>query len=581
MYKLRPYQQEAVENSINYFKKKRDPAVIVLPTGAGKSLVIAELAKIAKGRVLILAHVKELVEQNHEKYISYGLEAGIYSAGLNQKESSQKAIFGSIQSVARVEDSFFNGFTLLIIDECHRVNSEGDTQYATVIKKLQERNPHICILGLTATPYRLGVGWIYELNYKGVIQSEETRFFKQCVFELPLEYMIKNKYLTQPVKVDIPVTCYDFSELTDSNRLYTTSQVDELLKKQKRLTPLIIKNIIDITETYNRQGVMIFSSTVRHAKEIFEALPEGQAKIVIGDTEDSERDKIIEEFKEKKFKYLVNVSVLTTGFDAPHVDVIAILRPTESVSLYQQIIGRGLRLHSNKKDCFILDYTGMGHDIYRPEISGKRPNKTSEPVQVPCPQCGFENDFWGIVNLDGEVVEHYGRKCRGGIQDPVTLSFEPCGYRFRYKICNKCNAENDVTARECRECSNILIDADSKLKQAKLSKNAHVLSPDSVKMEERVDKRGTPFLDIKYFDCDGKYLSEIHYLNSSVNFKKFNINFLRSHMKRPELSQHFSNLGEVIKYQKLLRVPKFIIARKQDKFWKITEKIFFEELSMH
>ena len=581
MYKLRPYQQEAVENSINYFKKKRDPAVIVLPTGAGKSLVISELAKIAKGRVLILAHVKELVEQNHEKYTSYGLEAGIYSAGLNQKESSQKAIFGSIQSVARAADSFFNGFTLLIIDECHRVNSEGDTQYASVIKKLQERNPHICILGLTATPYRLGVGWIYELNYKGVIQTEEKRFFKQCVFELPLEYMIKNKYLTQPVKVDIPVTCYDFSELTDSNRLYTTSQVDELLKKQKRLTPLIIKNIIDITETYDRQGVMVFSSTVRHAKEILEALPEGQAKIVIGDTEDSERDKIIEEFKEKKFKYLVNVSVLTTGFDAPHVDVIAILRPTESVSLYQQIIGRGLRLHSNKKDCFILDYTGMGHDIYRPEISGKKPNKTSEPVQVSCPQCGFENDFWGIVNLDGEVVEHYGRKCRGGIQDPVTLSFEPCGYRFRYKICNKCNAENDVTARECRECSNILIDADSKLKQAKLSKNAHVLSPDSVKMEERTDKRGTPFLDIKYFDCDGKYLSEIHYLNSSVNFKKFNINFLRSHMKRPELSQHFSNVGEVIKYQKLLRVPKFIIARKQDKFWKITEKVFFEELSKH
>ena len=127
-----------------------------------------------------------------------------------------------------------------------------------------------------------------------------------------------------------------------------------------------------------------------------------------------------------------------------------------------------------------------------------------------------------------------------------------------------------------RECSNILIDADSKLKQAKLSKNAHVLSPDSVKMEERLDKRGTPFLDIKYFDCDGKYLSEIHYLNSSVNFKKFNINFLRSHMKRPELSQHFSNVGEVIKYQKLLRVPKFIIARKQDKFWKITEKIFLK-----
>ena len=100
MYKLRTYQQEAVDRTLNYFRKKRDPAVIVLPTGAGKSLVIAELAKIALGRVLVLAHVKELVEQNHIKYESYNLQAGIYSAGLNQKDSKQKVIFGSIQSVA-------------------------------------------------------------------------------------------------------------------------------------------------------------------------------------------------------------------------------------------------------------------------------------------------------------------------------------------------------------------------------------------------------------------------------------------------------------------------------------------------
>src|SRR5690606_28497463 len=101
MYKLRPYQQEAVESAIKYFRRSRRPAVIVLPTGAGKSLVIAELARIAKGRVLVLAHVKELVEQNHAKYVSYGLTAGIYSAGLGSKESGQKVIFGSIQSVAR------------------------------------------------------------------------------------------------------------------------------------------------------------------------------------------------------------------------------------------------------------------------------------------------------------------------------------------------------------------------------------------------------------------------------------------------------------------------------------------------
>ncbi|MCO4793672.1 MAG: DEAD/DEAH box helicase [Bacteriovoracaceae bacterium] len=579
MYKLRSYQQEAVENTLNFFRKKRDPAVIVLPTGAGKSLVIAELAKIAKGRVLVLAHVKELVEQNHEKYESYDLRAGIYSAGLNKKETSNKVIFGSIQSVARAPKSFFKDFNLLIIDECHRVNSEDDTQYGAVIKQLQTNNPEICILGLTATPYRLGLGWIYEYNFQGELKSEEKRFFKQCVFELSLEYMIRNKFLTQPVKVDIPVTSYDFSELTESGKMYTTSQVEELLKQQKRLTPLIIKNIIDITENYNRQGVMIFSSTVKHAKEILEHLPEGEAKVILGDTADLERDKIIQEFKDKEFKYLVNVSVLTTGFDAPHVDVIAILRPTESVSLYQQIIGRGLRLNQNKKDCFILDYTGMGHDIYSPEISDKRPSKDTVAVQVTCPECEFENNFWGSVDCDGNLIEHYGRKCRGAEQDSETLKINKCGYRFRFKICNKCGTENDVTARECNECQNVLIDADSKLKQAKLSKNAHIITPDSIKFEERVDKNGNEFLDIKYFDYDAKYFSEIHYLNNSTSLKKFNINFLRSHLKRPELHEHFTDVDDVIKYQKLLRMPKFIIARKQEKFWKITEKIFSEELN--
>lgn len=578
MYKLRDYQQEAVDKVIDYFRKKREPAVVVLPTGAGKSLVIAELSKIANGRVLVLAHVKELVEQNHAKYTSYNLEAGIYSAGLNKKETSQKVIFGSIQSIARASDNFFNDFNLVIIDECHRVNEENGTQYSDVITKLKLRNKNLCILGLTATPYRMGLGWIYQFNHLGELKTNKDRFFKRCVFELPLNYMIKNKFLTPPVKIDIPVTSYDFSELTESNKMYTTAQVEELIKKQKRLTPLIIKNIIDITNTYNRKGVMIFSSTVNHAKEILDYLPEGDAKLIIGDTETSERDLIIEEFKQRKFKYLVNVSVLTTGFDAPHVDVIAILRPTESVSLYQQIIGRGLRLAEDKKDCFILDYTGMGHDIYTPEISDKKPVKESVAVQVECPQCHHLNDFWGKVDLDGDIIEHYGRKCRGAVMNSETYEYELCGYRFRSKICPSCQGENDVTARECAHCKAILVDADAKLKQARLSKNAHILKPDSIKYEEKQDKNGNSYLQVKYYDVDSEYLAENHYLNNITSRKKFNINFLRSHMKQPELNANIEHPWQVINIQNFLRSPSFVIARKQGKFWKITEKIFAEEL---
>src|SRR4051795_10850764 len=141
MYKLRDYQQQAVHNAVQFFQKKREPAMIVLPTGAGKSLVIAELARIAKGRVLILAHVKELVEQNYEKYKSYDLSAGIFSASLGKKDWEQKAIFGNVQSVVRAPDEFFNNFSLLVIDDCHRVAQEGTTQYQEVIKKLLDRNP--------------------------------------------------------------------------------------------------------------------------------------------------------------------------------------------------------------------------------------------------------------------------------------------------------------------------------------------------------------------------------------------------------------------------------------------------------
>ncbi len=551
---------------------------MVLPTGSGKSLVIAELARIARGRVLVLAHVKELVEQNYEKYVRYGLKAGIFSASLGKKDRHEKAIFGSVQSIARASDDFFKDFSLLVIDECHRVADSSDTQYQEVIRRLKSNNPELRILGLTATPYRLGLGWIYERSGNGEIKSDRPRFFKQCVYELPLSYMIKNRFLTIPVKVNIPVTCYDFSELAEQDRMYSLVEIEEILKNQKQLTPLIIKNIVDITERYHRQGVMIFSASVRHAEEILSYLPEGQARLVVGDTDMAARDRIITDFKAKKFKYLVNVSVLTTGFDAPHVDVIAILRPTESNSLYQQIVGRGLRLSPEKKDCYILDYTGVGHDIYAPQICDRRPAKDTVAVMVPCPQCGFENSFWGYTDVDGDVVEHFGRKCRGSSQDPKTLVITPCGYRFRLKLCHACGAENDLTAKDCEQCRAELVDAHAKLKQAKLSKNSHVLTPDRITFDERTDKNGNPFLEIKYFDYDAKYLSEAHFFSNASSIKKFNINFLRSHLKRPEFASKFRRPQDVVTYQRLFRLPAFVIARKQDKYWKITEKVFSDEL---
>jgi DNA repair protein RadD len=576
MYELRPYQKEAVQATLKHFRGERTPAVIVLPTGAGKSLVIADLARVARGRVLVLAHVRELVEQNHAKYQSLGLEAGIFSAGLHRKESSQKTIFGSIQSIARAPAEFFEDFSLLVIDECHRVSTENETQYHQVISKLQNANPELCILGLTATPYRLGFGWIYEYNqHLKMRMTAATRFFKKCIYELSTRYMIRHGYLTPPIKIESPVASYNFSGLQLRDAHFVTSEIERILKDQKRITPLIIRNIQEMA--LERHGVMIFTSTVKHAHEIMESLPKELSAVVVGDTEDRARNAIITAFKERKIKFLVNVSVLTTGFDAPHVDVIAILRPTESVSLYQQIIGRGLRLSPGKTDCLILDYTGQSHDIFSPEVGEAKPTEESVMVEVPCPVCSALNHFWGLKDEEGEVMEHFGRQCKGAIENPHTGEITDCGFRFRFKICDKCGAENDTSARVCTECAHLLIDTDKKLKEAMSLKDAHVLKVDSFTFEKTHDKGGRDRLEIRYYDADANKLTEYFYLNSHESQKAFYFNFVRMHNRRPEIRLEFKSVDEVLRSVQKFRMPAFVIARKQKHFWNVREKIFETE----
>lgn len=537
--------------------------MIVLPTGAGKSLVIAELSRLAKGRVLVLAHVRELVEQNHAKYKAFGLDAGIFSAGLERKDTNHKVIFGSIQSVARAEESFFKDFSLLIIDECHRVSMEGETQYHHVIRELQKANPRLCILGLTATPYRLGFGWIYETHGpRRLKRTDSERFFKTCVYELTIRSMIKDGYLTKPIRIDSPVACYDFSSLKLNGTSFVQSQIEQLLKDQKRITPVIIQNIIDMSS--DRQGVMIFTSSVNHAKEIMRCLPPFVSAMVVGDTDAEERDAAIEAFKARQLKYLVNVSVLTTGFDAPHVDVIAILRPTESTSLYQQIVGRGLRLSEGKNDCLILDYTGQDHDLFSPAIEEDKPVKGATVVNVQCPKCGVVNDFWGIVNSDGFIEEHFGRKCRG----------VDCGFLFRFKICDACGKENDIAARQCHACQHILVDPDKKLKEAMALKDAHVMRVDSMQFKKGFDKKGNERLEVNFYDADANVLREFHYLDSSEKRHAFYHGFARMHLRVPELNLDVTTVDDVLTLASRYRAPLFVIARKRKQFWVIREKIF-------
>ncbi|EPZ2378587.1 DEAD/DEAH box helicase family protein [Vibrio parahaemolyticus] len=582
MYTLRPYQADSVKAVIHYFRKHSTPAVIVLPTGAGKSLVIAELARLAKGRVLVLAHVKELVEQNHAKYEGYGLKGAIFSAGLGRKETDQQVVFASVQSVVRNLDSFKNQFSLLVIDECHRVPDDKDSSYQKVITHLRELNPGIKVLGLTATPYRLGMGWIYQYHTRGQVRTEESRFFRDCIFELPIRYLLDENFLTPARMMDAPVLSYDFSQLKPANTgRYKEAEMDMVIDKAKRATPQIVEQIIQYAR--ERKGVMIFAATVRHAQEIHGLLPEGETAIVIGDTPTPERDAIIQAFKNREIKYLVNVSVLTTGFDAPHVDLIAILRPTESVSLYQQIVGRGLRLSEGKNECLVLDYAGNSYDLYQPEVGDPKPDSTSEIITIPCPACGFNNNFWGKLDSNGFLLEHFGRRCQGYFEDEDTGEREHCGYRFRAKYCSECGADNDIAARICHECDATLVDPDKKLKEALNLKDALIFECTEMDLSVFKSNDGKSQLKVTYsgepYQGEGHALvHEFWSLNTKKQKQTFKDQFVRPHLADKHRPFEEASPTRVVANQHRFRLPQFVIARKSGRFWKLRDKIFEDEL---
>ncbi|MBY6196527.1 DEAD/DEAH box helicase [Vibrio hangzhouensis] len=578
MYTLRPYQADSVKAVIHYFRKNDTPAVIVLPTGAGKSLVIAELARLARGRVLVLAHVKELVEQNHAKYEGYGLKGSIFSAGLGRKETSEQVVFASVQSVVRNLDAFANQFSLLVIDECHRVPENKSSSYQKVISHLCDINPGIKILGLTATPYRLGVGWIYQYHTKGLVRSDEARFFKDCIFELPIHYLLDEGFLTPAKLIDAPVLSYDFSQLKPTSMgKYKESEMDLVIEQSKRATPQIVEQIIRYSQ--DKQGVMIFAATVRHAQEILSLLPGHSSQIVIGDTPTPERDDIIQRFKQREIKFLVNVSVLTTGFDAPHVDLIAILRPTESVSLYQQIVGRGLRLSEGKSECLVLDYAGNTYDLYQPEVGNPKPDSDSELITIPCPACGFNNDFWGKLDANGFLIEHFGRKCQGYFTDEDTGEREHCDYRFRAKYCSECGADNDIAARICHECDATLVDPDKKLKEALNLKDALVFECKDMTLLVHKDDKGKSSLRVNYIGENDAQVSEFWSLTTKKQKETFLAKFVRPHLADKHREFDATSPTKVVNNQHRFRLPAFVIARKSGRFWKMRDKVFDDELN--
>ena len=491
--KLRPYQQEAVDAIMSWVRTSTEPCLIEAATGAGKSLLVADIARqvhdVSGKRVLCLAPSAELIVQNREKYLATGNPASIFSASAGGTSLKHPVVFGSPLTVKNKISRFGPDFAMVILDEAHGLTPT----VKTIIDRISERNTKLRVVGMTATPYRMNSGYIYKMGTNGKPVPEHTvsePYFTKLVYQIGARMLIEKGYLTQPVMGKLGAGGYETSGMALNARgQFDKDDVDRAYHGQGRKTSAIIADIV--AQSRDRNGVMIFAATVQHAQECMESLPPELSAVVTGSTPAGERRGIIERFKAQEIKYIVNVSVLTTGFDAPHVDVVALLRATESVGLLQQIIGRGLRLYDGKEDCLILDYAENfdrhcpDGDVFDPQIRAGRVSSEAVMLQAYCPQCSTENEFKArpnedgfdidnngyFVDLDGSRIEtnhgampgHYGRRCQGLHRQSSGL-YDQCSYRWTSKECPHCDADNDIAARYCFECRGEIVDPGEKLR---------------------------------------------------------------------------------------------------------------------
>ena len=402
MYTLRPYQSDAVESVYQHLREKDTNPCVVIPTAGGKSLCIAQVAKDAvtkwNGRVMILAHVKELVEQNAGKLKSIcpDLPVGVYSAGLDSRDTQQPVVVAGIQSVYNKIEAF-KPFDLVMIDEVHMVPPDGEGRYRTFLEAAKRVNPRVRLVGWTATPYR---------TQGGLICKPENLLNEIC-YEIGVKELINRGYISN-------ITARAGKVKADTEGLHIragefVAEDVEKLMGEDRLVTAACREIVELTK--NRQACLVFCTSIAHCRKVAAQIAKfsgEECAIVTGDTSDIEREETIcrlrgetvkaDLFAEKpSLKYCCNVSVLTTGTDIPRLDTIALLRPTNSPGLLVQMVGRGFRLspETGKTECLVLDY-GRNIERHGPidMIKVKEPGQGGGgPLAKECPNCRT------IVNL--------------------------------------------------------------------------------------------------------------------------------------------------------------------------------------
>jgi DNA repair protein RadD len=343
-FQLRPYQSESINIGVEYLQSKsNDNAVIILPTGAGKSIVIANLVAPLEGKTIILQPSKEILEQNFAKYSKYG-KASIYSASAGEKRID-RVTFCTIGSIINKKHLFI-GLKNILIDECHLVNAEAG-MYQEFIKFFPEAN----VLGLTATPYRLQQ--TSEGPQLTFLTRSSPRLFTKILYYVQNSTLFDAGYLAKLEYYSFDVIDRSKLELNSSGTDFTPASLSRYYKSID-MPSRIVKYAMHVLS--KKPNLLIFCALISEAKEVVKRIP--GAILLTSDTKKEERERILSQFKKGIIRCVVNVGVLTTGFDYPELESVLMARSTMSLSLYYQIVGRGMRIWPTKPNAWIVDLGG-------------------------------------------------------------------------------------------------------------------------------------------------------------------------------------------------------------------------------
>jgi len=352
MITLRPYQEKAVQSILSYWERGGGNPLVEMATGTGKSIVLAMLVKhlVEKYdiKILILTHVKELVAQNSSTMLKIWPSAplGVNSASLGLRNKRNQILFASIQSIANEDIHTIGKRDVFLIDEAHLIPHIGDGRYRSLFKRFKSYNDDLKIAGFTATPYRLEGGLLYGKDCP----------FDDLIYSYGITEGIRDGFLC-PIKSMAGKIEIDVRGIGKSNGDFILSSVEG-----RALDPNILNASCEdmVKRISKRRSCLVFCSGVQHAHQVKDYLLSlgESAECITGKVHQLQRDRIINEFKSNKFKYLTNANILTTGFDAPIIDSISMMRPTLSAGLYVQMLGRGTRPHDEKNFTLVLDYSG-------------------------------------------------------------------------------------------------------------------------------------------------------------------------------------------------------------------------------